>query len=233
MFFLRNLYSDNKHILGVDVEIIEDGLKNNIITVKVNTLAGMGQPLPVDDIFEEDDYWNYGEGLGKCGDYSGYAPRDAAYEIQYRINHNNTEPTEQENNSPVPHLRYFFIDVDELPDFIYPWDVEYEIDGDGYIDNNFLDSYLFINTPENDDEGDTGDDWDKCMEPYEMNWHLDKAYFIIDNELSKLNEGITDTDLQRSFVSSTIEGRPYEYDPNIILHRLNFEHGVKISILQQ
>ena len=78
----------------IDLQVIETGLKNGEQVLVVSLSGGLPGKAPTYVGFLEDDYWLFGYGEGKCGDYSGqYIGRDATTELQHHIRFVPTTPS--------------------------------------------------------------------------------------------------------------------------------------------
>jgi hypothetical protein len=70
------------------VNVVQSGASANSTDLTIYAATGSTTPTYIYGYFDETDYWYWGEGLGKCGDYVGQnLGEDASTVLNYRINH--------------------------------------------------------------------------------------------------------------------------------------------------
>ena len=137
--------------LNIETTGLKSGTQNLIVTLSG---GGLGTGLNYTP-FGTTDYWYWGYGLGKCGEYSGYTGKDASTELQRKFR----------NPIAVPGAGYFISVETKLvtpgvdPEFDDPYNAPY----DGYM----IYSQSGLN-PE----------FDQCLSPSDLNYYLGKFDFI-------------------------------------------------------
>jgi len=147
---------NDKNLLMVNV--VPSDASANTTDLTIYAATGVVNPAAIYGYFDETDYWYWGMGLGKCGEYTGQnIGEDASTILNYRINHPNisyppgtyfisdetpeffTYPYEYpDGNSPCGFRLYYWEGYYWEPDdCIPPWDMEYYMyDGIDYIMND-------------------------------------------------------------------------------------------------
>jgi hypothetical protein len=137
----------------VDLTIVETGLKNGEKNLAVSLSGGLIGSTQNYVPFDSTDYWYWGYGMGKCGDFTGqYMGRDATTELEYKIMHPlAVEPTG------------YFIDVESV------WVMFYD-----FPDYNSPNGESMLFTA----SGSGPEPYDVCISPEELNYYLSKFDYI-------------------------------------------------------
>jgi len=137
--------------LNIETTGLKSGTQNLIVTLSG---GGLGTGLNYTP-FGTTDYWYWGYGLGKCGEYSGYTGKDASTELQRKFR----------NPIAVPGAGYYtdVVRIDVVPGF----DTEFDDPENAPYDGTMLYS-----------QGGTNNEFDQCLSPDDLNYYLSKFDFI-------------------------------------------------------
>ena len=146
--------SGEKSLIYVDISFSSIQTDNLTLRMKDYIVSMPMIPVPTNWTFGPTDYWFWGEGMGRCGSYSGYIGQDAS-----------TRLTTYANGSlGIPGV-IFYTDITTTPD-IYPPDVP--TTGNPYGYNNTLLFWCSGTPPE----------IQQCLSPDVMNYYLDNLKTI-------------------------------------------------------
>ncbi|MBL7111098.1 MAG: hypothetical protein ISS19_04070 [Bacteroidales bacterium] len=70
----------------IDIHFHEANLKDGAVDLEMTAASGWYSTSNY-VLFGGEDYWYWGNGQGKCGNYSGYVGTDASDLLQYKFNH--------------------------------------------------------------------------------------------------------------------------------------------------
>ncbi len=144
----------------VDLTIEETGLKSGEKNLVVSLSGGVLGTIPNYYPFGTSDYWYWGGGLGKCGDYIGqYIGRDASTELQRKFRNPIAVPgpgyfTSIETISVTPGVDNIFDDPENAP----------------------YDGYMIYS------QSGLNGEFDQCLSPSDLNYYLSKFDFIRDTK---------------------------------------------------
>lgn len=159
----------------IDISLIENGYKSTNKQLVVSTSAGELATTPIMNYvpFGSTDYWNWGWGEGRCGDYTGQdIGRDATTELQRKFNHPLSQTT----------IGYFVSVEEQIAIPFY------------YEESNPFGSYMMFNA------GGTGSDPypGPCVSPDELNYYLSKFDYI-KNDLCPNGKEFKSVEVKTSF----------------------------------
>jgi hypothetical protein len=169
--------------------------------------------------FDETDYWYFGQGMGKCGPYSGYFDEDAATKIFDLL------PYYQPIYDPGPGYMVVYSDVetiiskilfDEDPDFFRNADDPEPVD-------NWLDYYMFYASSE---YGDLNlDENEECLDTLEMNFYFNGVQTMIYNKFPTITEPPDKTFIKCIDLLGIWE--PMDEYSGVIRHNGYFQYGIR------
>lgn len=139
----------------IDISLIENGYKSTNKQLVVSTSAGeLATTTNMNYVpFGSTDYWNWGWGEGRCGDYTGQdIGRDATTELQQKFTHPLSQTTVG-----------YFVSVEEQI-----------VMGFDYEESNPYSGYMMFYASGSGDGPSVG----PCLSPDELNYYLSKFDYI-------------------------------------------------------
>jgi len=139
--------------LNLETTDLKSGTQNLTVTLSGGVLGIGLNYYP----FGASDYWYWGYGLGKCGEFSGYIGKDASTELQRKFR----------NPIAVPGPGYYIsvVSISVTPGFDPEFDDPDHAPYDGYM--------IYSQSNQWNQQ-----EFDQCLSPDDLNYYLSKFDFI-------------------------------------------------------